>query len=279
MYRHIYICIYIYAYIYIHIYRDERIFTNKSTGVGAGWTAVVICDEYGTALPPATPTVVTCCSHVCDMPLWDMCVMDHAPWLIHTGLTYVYGSALPLSTLWVVICRLHLCDMSRGHVCYESRVRLIHMCDSCTWNGVPSRNTPRVVTWRLHLCDKSYSHVCRESRGGDTYISVTHSYVWHDLYIRDITSSDVWHDSWIFANWGFFAFVCVTWLIQTCAIFHGSVMWEPSGAHILWPWVFYMCAATHSYVCRDSFIRVPRLIPWLIHMCTVIYLYAWHQHA
>jgi len=67
IYIYIYICIYIYAYIYIHIFRDEHIFTTKSTGVGAGWTAVVLCDEYGTALPPATPTVVTCCSHLCNM--------------------------------------------------------------------------------------------------------------------------------------------------------------------------------------------------------------------
>jgi len=70
---------------------------------------------------------------------------------------------------------------------------------------------------------------------------MTHSYVWHDLFIFatwlihmcDMTYSYVRHDS----------FICVTWLI-------------------------HMCDMTRSYVWHDSFICAT----WLIHMCDMNYL-------
>ena len=61
-----------------------------------------------------------------------------------------------------------------------------------------------------------------------------HTYLVH---MCDMTCSCVWHDS------------CVTWLVHVFAMTH--------------LWVCY--DMTHSYVWRDSFIRVT----WLIHMCTL----------
>jgi len=39
------------------------------------------------------------------------------------------------------------------------------------------------------------------------------------------------------------------------------------------PWLIYMCAMTHSYVCHDSFICVP----WLIRMCAMTHLDVCHD--
>jgi len=60
---------------------------------------------------------------------------------------------------------------------------------------------------------------------------MTHSYVWHDSFIRviwliytcDMTFSYVWHDS----------FICVTWLIHICDMIH-SYVWYGSSTRVTW---------------------------------------------
>ena len=74
---------------------------------------------------------------------------------------------------------------------------------------------------------------------------MTHSYVWHDSFLRgtwfihtcDMTCPYVWHDS----------FICVPWLVHTCDM-------------------------THAHVWHDSFIRVT----WLMHMWDMTHSRVWH---
>jgi len=135
------------------------------------------------------------------------------------------------------------------------------------------------------MCDVTHSYV------RDT----THSYVWHESYICDMTiyikqchapvaklwhrctHSYVWHDSFI-CVWHD-SFICVTWVIylwhdhlhqtmsragsQVAAQVHAfiCVTWL---IHMCVTWSIHMCDMTHSYV------------TWLVHICGLIHL--WHDH-
>ena len=78
----------------------------------------------------------------------------------------------------------------------------------------------KCVTWRIRICDMTHSYVWHDSFIRVTWFihkcTMTHSYVCHDSFIyvtclicmRDMTRSYVWHDS----------FIHVTWLIHTCKL-------------------------------------------------------------
>ena len=117
--------------------------------------------------------------------------------------------------------------------------------------------------------------------------SACSSYTW---LIYDTTHSHV-------------SFICVTWLIHVCDIVvqaHQSrvyAVWTLGTHHssmcvasICVTWLVHTWGMTHSYVCHDSFIRVPWLIhtmwtlvihgsfihkAWLIHVCDMTHSYVW----
>jgi len=94
----------------------------------------------------------------------------------------------------------------------------------------------------------------------DSFICITHSYVWHEscTYVIRRVYICVRHD----------LFICVSlvpwhvpWLIYACDI---------TDAHVWFDVLIHMCVMTHWFVClsrlsacHDSCIRVT----WLIHMC------------
>ena len=107
---------------------------------------------------------------------------------------------------------------------------------------------------------------------------MSHSYMWYDSFICDITHSHVWHDSFTdtpecqlhrrerplcemthSCMWHA-SFICVTWLIQTRDVTH-SCMWHDS--FICVTWLIQTRDGTHSYMWYDSFI----CMMWRIHTC------------
>jgi len=102
----------------------------------------------------------------------------------------------------------------------------------------------------------------------ESYLEMTHSYVWHDTFVcvtwlihmRDMTHWYVWHDS----------LICVTWLIRMRDVTH-SYVWHDSFLRV--PWLIHTCDMTHSNAWHDSFIRVT----WLILTCATTHSYARHD--
>jgi len=105
---------------------------------------------------------------------------------------------------------------------------------------------------------------------------MTHSYVWHDSFVRvtwlirtcDMTHSYVWHDS----------FIRVTWLIRTCDMTHLYV-WHDSFVFVTWhdsfirvTWLVHTSNMTRAYVWQDAFM----FVTWRIHMCDMTYSYLWN---
>jgi len=78
--------------------------------------------------------------------------------------------------------------------------------------------------------------------------AMTHSYVWHDAFIRVSWLIHTFKNGkeWIHSLMG------VSWRIHTCVMAHSYVR------------------MTHSYVCHDSFVCVP----WLIRMCAMTHPYS-----
>jgi len=108
-----------------------------------------------------------------------------------------------------------------------------HTHISYTWDSARSHGQFLITQWQPKVC----SFMC----------DVTISYVWRASFIMCVMShSHVWH----------YLFMCVIWLVHTCATTH-SYVWCV-------PWLIHMCDITHfSHVCRNTFICVP----WLTHMC------------
>jgi len=145
------------------------------------------------------------------------------------------------------------------------------------------------LTWPLHMLHAASLCVTRH----DPFICyMTHSYVrrvWdmlHDSSLRETHVTHEWGTSppWCVCHVSFIGeaclihMPCVPWLIHMCAITH-SYVWRDSFICVTWlihmwgmPHSYAMCAMTHSYVCHDSFICVT----WLIHMCDMTHSYVRH---
>jgi len=101
--------------------------------------------------------------------------------------------------------------------------------------------------WFIQTCDMTLSHVRHDSFTCVTWLihqntlhnrlihvyGKTHSYVWHDSFIRVHKTVDYWLDAF------------------TCA-----------------PWLMHMCNITHRSECTQSISRTPLSI-WLIHTCAM----------
>jgi len=121
---------------------------------------------------------------------------------------------------------------------------------------------------------------------------MTHSYVWHDSFIRvtwlihtcDMTHSYVCetihscecHDS----------FMCVTWLIPICDmthlyVWHDSSICERNDSFLWVPWLIHVCDMTHSHVWHGSFIcvtsRIHMCAKWLIFVGAMTHSCVWHD--
>jgi len=202
----------------------------------------------------------------------------------------LYECPFQLKSLWIVwmwTCRIVTCGFFIFvwlifFVCWDSFVWHV-CCASVDWVEIP-----------IHGLDSDLQ-VCGIT-DFDVWRAMTHSSVWHDLfmyvtwlihlwhdwfmphrcdvalshechdrfmyvtlthsYVCDITHSYVWHDS----------FICVTWRIHMCDMAHSYVRHESC---ICVTWLIHMRDMTHSYVWHDSFIRVT----WLIHMCDMTHSY------
>ena len=120
---------------------------------------------------------------------------------------------------------------------------------------------------------------------------MSHSYATWLIYTLDMTHASFIHDSWLIHTQ-----LIHTWLIHTCDVTldsfihdsliygsfihvtrpmtHSYVRYAPFGqftcatshdSSICVPWLIYLCAMTHLFVCHDSSICVP----WLIYMCAM----------
>jgi len=103
---------------------------------------------------------------------------------------------------------------------------------------------------------------------------LTHSYVWHDLFIC------VWHDSFMCDH------LCVLrlWFIRDMP---HSYVWHD--AFIRVTWLIHMCDMTHSHVCDMTHscdiisghlgfdLYVTCLMHVCAHMCNITHLYVWQD--
>jgi len=83
-----------------------------------------------------------------------------------------------------------------------------------------------------------------------------------------MTRSHIYHD----------VFMCVPWLVYVCAMPHCSVWRGCTGASVGMCVTCVSCVCnvrvmTHSYVCHDTFPRVP----WLIYTCAMTHLHVCHD--
>jgi len=100
------------------------------------------------------------------------------------------------------------------------------------------------VTWLIRMCDMTHSYVWHDSfiREEKSWSKTRRlcgrvMHIWHAWFIRDMTHLYVWHDS----------FVCVTWLIRMRDMTH-SYVWHDSFVCVTW--LIRMCDMTHSYLRR-----------------------------
>jgi len=106
---------------------------------------------------------------------------------------------------------------------------------------------------------------------------MTHSYVWHDPFIRvtwlihmcDMTHSYVWHDS----------FICVTRPIHTCDMTH-SYVWLDPFIRVTWPIHTYYMTHSYMHVCdtpsEERLLGNLRGITNLV-ICDMTYSYMWYD--
>jgi len=161
-----------------------------------------------------------------------MCDMTHS---------YVWHDSFRCVT-WLI----HMCDMTHSHV-----TRLTHMCDmthSYVWH-----DSFICVTWLIRGCDITYEWVTSHMKWVMSQIWMTHARLTLSaierlplIHMCDTTHSYVWHNSFI-SN------------VTPCAMTHSCVKTAP---------LIHMCDTTHSthshvwhgsHVWHDSFINVSRV--------------------
>jgi len=133
---------------------------------------------------------------------------------------------------------LSICTGIYTNRVYEPSVRTV-------WEGAPSgryrvacgSSPPPYLERRLSLCVFQWLWLF-------LYADMTHSYVWHDSYLCDMTYDCRW------AGW----IVSVPCAVEQATYRRGLICVT---------WLIHKCDMTHSFVWHDSFICVT----WLIHMC------------
>jgi len=119
-----------------------------------------------------------------------------------------------------------------------------HMTHSCMWRDSLEPKCPLHVLCNsyvlIHMCDMTHSYEGSASTVEKLLRDMTHSYVWHDWFLR----------------------LSVTWLIHMCDLTHSYKAprnWVTSCLPVA------ACDLTGSRVRHDSFTRVT----WFIHTCKV----------
>jgi len=150
---------------------------------------------------------------------------------------------------------IQMCDVTNSHVWYNSFIRVTwlivddgwkwalisHMCDMWVSDMAHFGLIHMCVTWFIHMCD------------------MTHSHVWHDLFICV----------------RYYSLICLIWLIVD-----DKGRWALM-SHMCETWV---CDMTHPHVWHDPFICVTGLS----HMCDMThcrwqvevsshFIYVWHE--
>ena len=182
-------------------------------------------------------------SFICDMTdsyVWHDWII-RVTWLIYMrDMTHVYAWNSFICVTWLIhtcdmthftikLCHLHRClretqktilIVTQTHESIHFKLEpYIHMTHFYAWNSFIC------VTWLIHMCDMTHltTKLCHLTSSWLIYMRETHSYVWHDSFIRVIwpiwqqscaalhpPTSYVWHDS----------FIRVTWLIHPCDMTH-----------------------------------------------------------
>jgi len=219
--------------------------------------------------------------------------------------------------MWLILTFMHMCDVTHSHgsFLYSCNAWHVSMHTCCvtlvTHCSVFECNSfIRVMmthSYLIYMCDMTHSYLLRHSWyapqrfrmqlvcKGDDDSFLSHSYVWHDLFIpaasllvctaacSSVTHSYVWHDVFISR---------IQTLIHTCDndSFSSNSYCDMTHSYLLrhfwyalqrvrmwlnrmydmthsyvWQCLIHMCDMTHSYVWHDSFICVT----WLIHTCCV----------
>jgi len=227
--------------------------------------------------------------------------------------------------MWLILTFMHMCDVTHSHgsFLYSCNAWHVSMHTCCvtlvTHCSVFECNSfIRVMmthSYLIYMCDMTHSYLLRHSWyapqrfrmqlvcKGDDDSFLSHSYVWHDLFIpaasllvctaacSSVTHSYVWHDVFISR---------IQTLIHTCDndSFSSNSYCDMTHSYLLrhfWyalqrvrMWLIHMCDMTHSYVWHDSIVCMTWLIhmcdnvsficvTWLIHMCDMTHSYVWHD--
>jgi len=143
---------------------------------------------------------------------------------------------------------IYMCDTTYHYEWHDSFLWLTRLITRlCPWHDLFRREFPPtewVVSHMVRVIDTNdtkMSHI-----GGSCHILMhwTHSFVWRDSFICDMTHWHEWHD------------LCVTWLIHMCDMTH-SFVWRDS----------FICDMTHWHEWHDL------CVTWLIHLCDVTHSY------
>ena len=136
----------------------------------------------------------------------------------------------------------------------------LHSICACDKAPVPIRLW--YSTYLIYMYAMTHSYVWHDSfiRATKFMCIMTHSHVWHNhsaytFVTQHLPHSCVWHDS----------FRCVTWLMHTCYIIY---VCHDAFTCVTWPW----CSnpwdtSSSSFMC----------VTWLIHMRDMTHLHVW-QH-
>jgi len=161
---------------------------------------------------------------------WCICV----PWLIHScdmTPSFVWHDSIKWVTWLILICDVtnayvcHMCDMPKTHVYHDSFRSATWLIQKCYMTPPPSDESRDIfihVTRLNNMCGMSHSYEC-DMTNYDVCHDWFRSVAWPPLLpISHALSSYTWRDSIVCAASPIH--VCVTWLIQMCAMTHSEVL-------------------------------------------------------